>query len=262
MRKLVVLIIVFFSVKSFAIDASPQLLPAGVVFPEFVSAVAVDPAALPYQQGSVLQFGYSPPIFVQTTSAYEAGYAYSSGAWGVGVNFDGTQSFSGVASTATAGGGVRVGDVGLGVMMTSPIATTGLSPAFDTSIQIGSGENIQFGGVFYGFPSTGNLNISSMAFGLGHRVDGKYSLEGGVQMPFFTNLFSAGSAVTPYMAGAVFAGEFGASFSVAYAATTNTFQLEEFGVLWAASHFVNLSLLWLGAGTVASSFTAGLALFL
>ncbi|MGK5084999.1 hypothetical protein WDW37_17050 [Bdellovibrionota bacterium FG-1] len=236
---------------------SALFLPAGIVFPEFTHALQTDAAGLPYQQGKALQLEYSPAMLGASQTGYDATFSYSQGTWALGVGYEGAQAGggAGLSHALLAGAGARFSDVGVGLSMSSPFLTTSFSPAYDVSIQIGNGSALQFAGILYHV--TGSVN--TMALGIGHREASSYAFEGGLRLPFLTQLFDSGSSTNtiPYLAGMFFIGPVGASLGISSHLSALSQFSESMGLLWAPSGSqVKLTLLYNSPETI----TLGLAL--
>lgn len=225
-------------------ESSAQFLPAGLVFPEFTHAIEVDPAALPYQTGSALQLEYAPALFGSDLSVYSGSYTAGRQNWGLGIGYNGWQSSSnaalGISHSLVVGGGVKIPStqISLGLSASTPFLTASLTPTYNVSMQIGDGSGLQFALILYDVPS----DVNTIGLGIGHSEPGKFALEGGLVVPFPTDFFNSGSAYSAYVAGAIFSGPIGASFSAAFTYTSGDPQSSVARSIYSPTQ--NLGLLW------------------
>ena len=194
---LVTVLLIFLGLRQEAqAESSLQFLPAGIVFPEYTHAIAVDSAAMSTQAGSALQLEYGPATSGSSETTYNGSYTYTNRNWGLGVGYNGWQDSSSgntLTDTLVVGGSVKVPStsVSLGLSMASSFLNSSFSPTFDASAQIEIGSGTQIALIFYDLPD----NLSTVGLGMGHRESDKYSLEGGFYLPSPSSFFDSGSRI-------------------------------------------------------------------
>jgi len=234
-------------------DSNLQFLPAGLVFPSFTHAIAVDAASMPLQAGSALQLEYAAPVG-SAQNIYDGTYTHTTQDWGLGVGYNGWSNSGSLTHNVVIGGSVKVPStrLSLGLSLESPFLNAAFSPTYNASAQIDIGSGVQMALVFYNLLNQLNM----VGLGFGHREDGKYALEGGFFLPSPTTMFNSGSKYDVYLAGVIFIGSVGMSFNATFTNIMQGLQSlqspnESLGFLYSPVDKFKLTLLWNNGGVFA-----------
>ena len=185
---------------------------SGIIFPSFLTAAGVNPAALPQKGkgGSVLGLDYSPAPGGDGAHQYSLGVASGDSRVGGGIGYRGTFQKS-ATHALFAGAGFRSESTSIGVSLRMPDLSKGFSPQTDLGILTSTKSDVTFGLVMYHLESSPQIDV-----GLGFGKDKNYEFEINILLPAVGSLFQANSEFVLTAATTVYASIFGLSFNSSY----------------------------------------------
>lgn len=201
-----------------------HFLPGGILFPEYTAAAAINPAALPEENTTVISGGFTPETANYANRGYSAGLSWSNRTIGLGTDFVRRESrVDGTArQMAEVGFGARAKQFAFGLGFGHPLddasvaaATASSSSADDlyAGFLVGEERGVRFGALI------DHLNASNtFELGAGYGEPRKYNFGTTVSLPP-AGVFTAGAVYTLKLAADLYAGPFGMAFATGYAYT-------------------------------------------